>query len=81
MLVVDPDKRISVDEALHHAYVNVWFDESEVYAPPPEQYDQRVDGEEHSVEQWKEIIFNEIMSYEMEHDVLGAKNGPSSSSS
>lgn len=32
MLVVDPEKRISVDEALKHPYVNVWFDEAEVYA-------------------------------------------------
>lgn len=32
MLVIDPEKRISVDEALKHPYVNVWFDEAEVYA-------------------------------------------------
>lgn len=30
MLVIDPDKRISVDEALMHPYINVWFDEREV---------------------------------------------------
>ena len=30
MLVVDPEKRISVDEALMHPYINVWYDESEV---------------------------------------------------
>ena len=30
MLVVDPDRRISVDEGLEHPYVHVWFDESEV---------------------------------------------------
>lgn len=30
MLVIDPEKRISVDEALRHPYINVWFDESEV---------------------------------------------------
>lgn len=30
MLVVDPDKRISVDDALMHPYINVWYDESEV---------------------------------------------------
>jgi len=30
MLVIDPDKRISVDEALMHPYINVWYDESEV---------------------------------------------------
>ena len=30
MLVIDPDKRISVDDALMHAYINVWYDEGEV---------------------------------------------------
>lgn len=30
MLVVDPEKRISVDEALMHPYINVWYDENEV---------------------------------------------------
>ena len=30
MLVVDPGRRISVDEALMHPYINVWYDESEV---------------------------------------------------
>ena len=32
MLVVDPEHRISVDQALVHSYINVWFDESEVNA-------------------------------------------------
>ena len=32
MLVIDPDKRINVDEALMHPYINVWYDESEVGA-------------------------------------------------
>ncbi len=30
MLVIDPEKRLSVDEALMHPYINVWYDESEV---------------------------------------------------
>ncbi len=30
MLVIDPEKRISVDDALMHPYINVWYDESEV---------------------------------------------------
>jgi len=30
MLVVDPEKRISVDDALMHPYINVWYDETEV---------------------------------------------------
>ena len=30
MLVVDPHKRINVDDALKHPYISVWFDSSEV---------------------------------------------------
>ena len=30
MLVIDPEKRISVDDALMHPYINVWYEESEV---------------------------------------------------
>lgn len=32
MLVVDPENRISVDQALLHSYICVWYDESEVNA-------------------------------------------------
>lgn len=32
MLVVDPEHRISVDQALLHSYIYVWYDESEVNA-------------------------------------------------
>ncbi len=32
MLVIDTSKRISVDEALQHPYINVWYDPSEVEA-------------------------------------------------
>lgn len=32
MLIIDPAKRISVDEALQHPYINVWYDPSEVEA-------------------------------------------------
>lgn len=32
MLIVDPDKRMSVEEALNHPYINVWYEDSEVNA-------------------------------------------------
>lgn len=32
MLVIDPERRISVDDALLHPYINVWYDEGEVNA-------------------------------------------------
>ncbi|CAJ0930968.1 unnamed protein product, partial [Mesorhabditis belari] len=75
MLVIDPKERISVNEALQHPYVNVWFDESEVFAPPPEQYNNEVDKREHSVDEWKTLIYNEIVQYERTHDVYGGSTG------
>ena len=32
MLVIDSSKRITVDEALQHPYINVWYDPAEVEA-------------------------------------------------
>lgn len=32
MLVIDPDHRISVDQALEHNYINAWYNEIEVNA-------------------------------------------------
>lgn len=64
MLVVDPERRISVDEALMHPYINVWYDEGEVNGPTPAAYNHAVDEQEHTVEQWKELIYNEVMEYE-----------------
>lgn len=88
MLVVDPENRISVDQALLHSYICVWYDESEVNAvscnfykpsyesnslinwsnihfqPAPGPYDHSVDEREHTVEQWKELIYQEVVDYE-----------------
>jgi len=71
MLVIDQEKRISVDEALMHPYINVWYDESEVNAPPPGAWDHTVDDREHTVEQWKELIYQEVIDYERNHPVGG----------
>jgi len=141
MLVIDPERRISVDEALLHNYINVWYDEGEVNAvstfyrsqkdqdeinfiimiriklfviyiennitfrveyrnivllfkniptrsretrslnlfgcsrelllilqPAPGPYDHSVDEREHTVDQWKELIYQEVMEYETSHN-------------
>uniref|UniRef100_A0A8C4Z342 Stress-activated protein kinase JNK n=1 Tax=Gadus morhua TaxID=8049 RepID=A0A8C4Z342_GADMO len=60
MLVIDASKRISVDEALQHAYINVWYDPIEVEAPPPLITDKQLDEREHTVEEWKELIYKEV---------------------
>ncbi|XP_064079786.1 stress-activated protein kinase JNK isoform X1 [Macrobrachium rosenbergii] len=71
MLVIDPERRISVDDALMHPYINVWYDETEVNAPAPGPYDHSVDDREHTVDQWKELIYKEVMDYEMGHNTPG----------
>ena len=38
MLQIDPMNRITVDQALRHPYVSVWFDDSEVNAVRVEAY-------------------------------------------
>lgn len=35
MLVIDPELRINVDQALEHKYINLWYDESEVNVVSP----------------------------------------------
>merc|ERR1711911_87733 len=67
MLVIDPEKRISVDEALMHPYISVWYEDGEVNAPAPGPYDHSVDEREHTVEQWKELIYKDTMEYEAAH--------------
>uniref|UniRef100_A0A8C7I727 Stress-activated protein kinase JNK n=1 Tax=Oncorhynchus kisutch TaxID=8019 RepID=A0A8C7I727_ONCKI len=64
MLIIDPAKRIQVDEALQHPYINVWYDPAEVEAPPPAIYDKQLDEREHSIDEWKELIYKEVMNFE-----------------
>ena len=66
MLVVDPLKRITITQALSHPYVHVWYDAEEVEAPAPAQYDHTIDESDHTVEEWKVMIYNEVLSYQ--HD-------------
>ena len=56
MLVIDPNHRISVNDALNHPYVHLWYDPNEVEAPAPQVYDNRVEVTEHSVEEWKSMF-------------------------
>ncbi|XP_022643875.1 stress-activated protein kinase JNK-like isoform X9 [Varroa destructor] len=61
MLVIDPERRISVDDALQHPYIKVWYDHAEVNGPAPERYDHSIDEQDHSIHEWKELIFQEVM--------------------
>lgn len=91
MLVIDPQHRITVEEALNHPYVHLWYDASEVEGPPPSQYDSTVEQAEHTVDDWKgktiatfvdlyfwnlALIYREIKEYETLHNIYGT-NTPS----
>ncbi|XP_020911603.1 stress-activated protein kinase JNK isoform X2 [Exaiptasia diaphana] len=70
MLVIDPAKRINVVDALHHPYVHVWYDASEVECPVNKKYDHSIDAQEHTVEEWKKLIYHQVLSYDSgQHDV------------
>jgi c-Jun N-terminal kinase len=74
MLVIDPLHRITVEQALLHPYVHLWYDASEVDAPPPRQYDPSVENADHTVEDWKALIYSEIKEYESIHDIYGTNS-------
>ncbi|XP_033956511.1 mitogen-activated protein kinase 8 isoform X4 [Pseudochaenichthys georgianus] len=74
MLVIDASKRISVDEALQHPYINVWYDPAEVEAPIPKILDKQLDEREHTVEEWKVLIYKEVSEWE-EHKRNGVIRG------
>lgn len=38
------------------------------FQPAPGPYDHSVDEIEHTVEQWKELIYQEVMEYELSHN-------------
>jgi c-Jun N-terminal kinase len=63
MLQIDPKDRISVPEALQHPYVNIWFDPSEVHAPPPSRYDHSLDERNVPLAKWKGLWYFFNASY------------------
>ncbi|XP_035618435.1 mitogen-activated protein kinase 9-like isoform X4 [Oncorhynchus keta] len=64
MLVIDPESRISVEEALNHPYIHVWYDPGEADAPPPQICDKQLEEREHSIQHWKELIYEELIDWE-----------------
>ena len=58
MLVIDPNHRISVHDALNHPYVVGWHAHEEVESPAPQVYDNNVETTHHTVEEWKSSLLN-----------------------
>lgn len=65
MLVIDPRNRITVDEALEHPYIKLWYQEGEVDAPKLALC-ENLDREEdlNDLDQWKKLIYDEVKDYE-----------------
>ncbi|KFB39954.1 AGAP009460-PA-like protein [Anopheles sinensis] len=60
MLAFDPMERISVDEALFHPYIHLWYSEKDVNRPAPAPYDHSIDAQNLTVQQWKALLYEEI---------------------
>ncbi|CAJ0932836.1 unnamed protein product, partial [Mesorhabditis belari] len=74
MLAIDPDERISVDQALRHPYVAGWLKQHDVNLPiTTHRYDDNIETEERSIAQWRVLIFNELERYKETHDVYGTQ--------
>ncbi|KAF6120217.1 mitogen-activated protein kinase 11 [Phyllostomus discolor] len=61
MLVLDSDQRVSAAEALAHAYFSQYHDPDD--EPEAEPYDESVEEKERSVEEWKELTYQEVLSF------------------
>ncbi|EFP01339.1 CRE-KGB-1 protein [Caenorhabditis remanei] len=71
MLKINPDERYSVEDALNHPYVRLWFKEEEVNAPASEnRYDQDIDFADKTLQEWKGLIFQEVQRYQNDHDIF-----------
>jgi c-Jun N-terminal kinase len=63
MLHIDPIHRITVDQALKHPYVSIWYDPAEAEAPPPPKYDHSLDERNCPLYHWKKLIYDEVTSF------------------
>ncbi|XP_030671154.1 mitogen-activated protein kinase 11 isoform X2 [Nomascus leucogenys] len=61
MLVLDSDQRVSAAEALAHAYFSQYHDPED--EPEAEPYDESVEAKERTLEEWKELTYQEVLSF------------------
>jgi len=72
MLKLDPNDRISVEEAIMHPYVKQWYDEKEVNYPHGlSKYDINCENATKSIDEWKALVFAEVKDYELHHNIFG----------
>ncbi|XP_021114395.1 mitogen-activated protein kinase 11 isoform X2 [Heterocephalus glaber] len=61
MLVLDSDQRVSAAEALGHAYFSQYHDPED--EPEAEPYDESVEAKDRTLEEWKELTYQEVLSF------------------
>lgn len=61
MLELDADKRMTAEKALAHSYLAQYADPTDEPNSPP--YDQSFEDMELNVEKWKELVWEEVVSY------------------
>jgi p38 MAP kinase len=61
MLELDADKRMTAEKALAHPYLSQYADPTDEPNSPP--YDQSFEDMELNVERWKELVWEEVVSY------------------
>uniref|UniRef100_A0A8C1FHZ6 mitogen-activated protein kinase n=1 Tax=Cyprinus carpio carpio TaxID=630221 RepID=A0A8C1FHZ6_CYPCA len=62
MLVLDTDKRITASQALAHPYFAQYHDPDD--EPEAEPYDQSFESRELDIEEWKQLTYEEVISFE-----------------
>lgn len=62
MLEWDPEKRISAEEALEHPYLQDYYEPSEEQEEP-QMFEQKYEDQDFPVEQWKELIYDEVINF------------------
>ncbi|XP_054551940.1 mitogen-activated protein kinase 11 isoform X1 [Talpa occidentalis] len=61
MLVLDSDQRVSAAEALAHAYFSQYHDPED--EPEAEPYDESAEAPERTLEEWKALTYQEVLSF------------------
>ncbi|UXI17049.1 proteasome alpha subunit [Sarcoptes scabiei] len=61
MLELDFDKRLTAEQALEHPYLADYSDPSD--EPSSDPFDDSFEEQNLSVNEWKKLIYNEIISF------------------
>jgi p38 MAP kinase len=62
MLQLNPDRRITCEQALEHEFVSIYHDPED--EPIGTSFDDSFEREEFTIAQWKERIFHEIVTFQ-----------------